>query len=595
MKYFYLVFIGFCINVVGAQTFDYQREWATYFGDGNVFFKDATVGKAGDVYIVGIVNYNPTGNFFTPSAGAHQTVYGGGVTDGFMVKFNKEGQLVWSTFFGGSGSDVVDGITIDAAGFIYIVGNTGSANGIASVESFQPELSGASDAFIAKFSELGEMIWSTYYGGLGDDDNNFSYGDPLVYSTTGITNDLSGNLYVYNITTSENMATVGVFQDNRYGSRSMLSKFDLDGQRIWATYYGNRWSEIFGVAVNANGLYVVGRDSTGSNTTEQSGYHATAGAHLMHSVGYDCAYLSKFDFEGQRLWSTYYGSDVDITWALAHPVKCYGDAVYLAGFTNGNGGIATTGAFQETIVEDGGFVPFLVKFNQAGVRQWGTYFGTNRPHQSFDSLCASLNIDTSGNVYLSGATALRDNIATPGSYQEHIAEEFFNLDNFVVKFNPQGERIWGTYYGGIKKEYNIITRFDQSGNMFFLGDTASEQNIATDGSYQTELFNHINPLYGETEPYNIYLAKFIPRVLETNDFTNNNLHIYPNPNNGNFSIAIKEPNCNVEVVNALGQTVLQQQMPNNQNIQINGLASGLYFVKVKSGNVTFKTEKILVR
>ena len=140
----------------------------------------------------------------------------------------------------------------------------------------------------------------------------------------------------------------------------------------------------------------------------------------------------------------------------------------------------------------------------------------------------------------------------------------------------------------------MITRFDRFGNMYFLGDTSSEDNIATPGAYQPDLFNNPNPLYPDAEPYNIYLAKFIPRVLETNDFTNNSFHIYPNPNNGNFSIATKEPNSNVEVVNALGQTVFHQQM-NDSNVQINGLASGLYFVKVKSGNQDFKTEKMLVR
>jgi hypothetical protein len=58
-------------------------------------------------------------------------------------------------------------------------------------------------------------------------------------------------------------------------------------------------------------------------------------------------------------------------------------------------------------------------------------------------------VDGSGNVFLVGYTASTSGISTTGSYQETYGG---GGDAFVVKFNSNGVRQWGTYYGGSNGE-----------------------------------------------------------------------------------------------------------------------------------------------
>ena len=62
-----------------------QRQWGTYYGgSGSEYGLSCTTDATGNVYLAGQTSSN-TG---IATAGAHQTVYGGGVWDAFLVKFN---------------------------------------------------------------------------------------------------------------------------------------------------------------------------------------------------------------------------------------------------------------------------------------------------------------------------------------------------------------------------------------------------------------------------------------------------------------------------------------------------------------------------
>ena len=73
------------------------------------------------MYIVGSVNGTISTNlaFFTNSSSYHQN-FGGGTYDGFLVKFNPQGAIVWGSFIGGENDDVVSEIALDSNDNIYI-------------------------------------------------------------------------------------------------------------------------------------------------------------------------------------------------------------------------------------------------------------------------------------------------------------------------------------------------------------------------------------------------------------------------------------------------------------------------------------------
>ena len=62
------------------------------------------------------------------------------------------------------------------------------------------------------------------------------------------------------------------------------------------------------------------------------------------------------------------------------------------------------------------------------------------------------------------------------------------------------------------------------------------------------------------------------------------VNIYPNPNNGVFTIDLSSEKM-IEISNILGENIISKQLPQGQNhIDMNGQPTGIYFVKIKSGN-----------
>ncbi len=98
-------------------------------------------------------------------------------------------------------------------------------------------------------------------------------------------------------------------------------------------------------------------------------------------------------------------------------------------------------------------------------------------------------------VYIGGHTSSATNIATSASHQSSLIEY---IDAFISKFNENGERIWGTYYGGNHRDIFRAIDFDSNNNLYALGDTGSTTNIATPGSHQTTY----------NEWYDVMLIKF---------------------------------------------------------------------------------------
>ncbi len=320
-------------------------------------------------------------------------------------------------------------------------------------------------------------LWGTYYGGSLVDEGWFSSIDPV------------GNSYLSGSTRSlNNIATAGAYQTTfgglgtgQFQGDCFLVKFSPAGTRLWGTYYGGSGSDFS----NMTALDLVGNIfMVGASTSTNVGVMSTPGCHqLLNNGGAphgDC-FLVKFDANGIRQWSTFYGG-IATEWAIGCCVDATG-YVYMSGGTFSSGGtnIATPGSHQPTY-SGSSCDAFLVKFDPAGVRQWGTYYGGN----NYDNghYC---NVDNSGNVYLCGEARSTNTItiATPGCHQSVMNGGGWG-DGFVAKFNSTGVRQWGTYYGGPANDvfYNGVC--DAMGNIYMGGYSATTTGttIATPGSHQ---------------------------------------------------------------------------------------------------------------
>lgn len=199
--------------------------WGTYFGgtgieQGNTVICDPVTGA---IAVAG--NTNSTSGIATTNA--HQAAYGGGVQDGFVSYLSAAGAVLWSTYYGGSSLDYIQGLCFDNSRNLVITGGTFSSNGISSPFALQPFKGGDYDAYVVKFNTLGQRIWSTYFGGLYYDyansvacDNN----NRLViagYTTSSPTSGLYG---------SDGIATAGSAQTLYMGGLydAFVTKFKVD-------------------------------------------------------------------------------------------------------------------------------------------------------------------------------------------------------------------------------------------------------------------------------------------------------------------------------------------------------------------------------
>ena len=191
-----------------------------------------------------------------------------------------------------------------------------------------------------------------------------------------------------------------------------------------------------------------------------------------------------------RVWGTYYGgAGDDFVYNSSIDIDATGNA-FICGRTISTTGISS-GGHQNTF-GGGNLDAFIVKFNSAGIRLWGTYYGGQSNDQA-----NGIDCDANGNIFICGFTGSTNNIASVG-HQNAFAGGT-GSDAFLVKFNSSGVRQWGTYYGGNSSDMARNTTVDINGNVYLAGITNSTNNIALGG--------HQNTLAGGTSG-DAFLVKF---------------------------------------------------------------------------------------
>lgn len=175
-------------------------------------------------------------------------------------------------------------------------------------------------------------------------------------------------------------------------------------------------------------------------------------------------------------WSTFFG-DVGADYEAEVAVAPTGE-VYLAGRSQSGNMLATSGAHQT--INAGSYDDFLARFDTSGNRVWCTYYGGIQGEN-----IGSLACDQTGHVYLAGGTVSLSGISTPGSHQPNLAGTNSAYDAFIVKFNPAGQRIWGTYFGGDDTEYATEIAITGDGKFYVCGYAESLTGVATPGAYLT--------------------------------------------------------------------------------------------------------------
>lgn len=374
--------------------------------------------------------------------------------------------LIWGTYYGGNNNDWGYCITLDPTGNVIVGGASDNAN-LATAGAYQETFMGFTDAIVGKFTAGGQLLWLTYYGGEYQE----------VITTVDTDND--GNIVFGGQTQSKtNIATPGSYQEVAKGTNFnyevFLGKMDGSGNRIWATYFGGEDEDFMGsLRVDAhNDIYLAGYTFSKTGIASPGAYQ-TGYASGPNPQDFGDAFVARFNGQGNRLWSTYYGgASADDFRGIA--VNNEG-TVYVSGFTR-SAGLATSDAFQATFA-GGSADGLLVSFDRDGKRIWATYYGGNN-EDGFEAITC----DSKGDVLAGGTTLSGNGIATTGAWLSALAGGI--RDGMIVKFSSTGKRLWGTFYGGSEEEmiYGITT--DANDNIIVTGFTFSPNNIGTADAYQ---------------------------------------------------------------------------------------------------------------
>ncbi len=169
--------------------------FSTYWGgSGQEQATSVSLDTSDNVFLVGITS---SPNFPTHNALQPQLASAGGFNS-FVTKFAADASsTLFSTYFGGTGTEQVFGSATDASGNIFIAGSTSSTN-LPVMDPIQSSnLGGAADGFISQISANGSsLLFSTYMGGSGTDSFN------------RVAIDISG-VYVVGSTGSSDFPTMG--------------------------------------------------------------------------------------------------------------------------------------------------------------------------------------------------------------------------------------------------------------------------------------------------------------------------------------------------------------------------------------------------
>ena len=309
----------FELNSAGA------RIWATYFGgSGGELGLSVCSDMNKNIFLGGSTSSTdmPVQNAFQNS--------NAGPLDAFIAKFDSNGTRRWSTYFGGSSSEDVHSMTTDVSGSLVVAGGTFSNNMPVSVGAFQVSNNGGQDGYVLKLDSTGSRIFSTYFGGTGNED------------AYGISTDAQKNIYISGYTNSSDMpVTNGAYQNTaNAGDEIYIASFTPAGAQLWCTYFGGSgMDDVYAMTTDHNGHFYV-LASTTSNDMPVIGTPVQASPAGMYD-----AFILKISSSGQPLWSTYFGGSSD---EGAYDIFSSSSMrLFMTGYTNSSNFPVTFGSYQQ--------------------------------------------------------------------------------------------------------------------------------------------------------------------------------------------------------------------------------------------------------
>jgi beta-propeller repeat-containing protein len=512
----------------------------TYLGG---MLPDVALHVAADGSGVYVIGATASPDFPTASAissGLHAAICGTSKAfpcpDAFVTKVKPDGSgILYSTYLGGTASDLGIGIAVDPSQQVYLVGETESLDFPTTTSGFQKTATTKmTRAFLTKLSSSGsQILYSTFFGGTPGSRLPMSdhYNDTFA---TAIAVDNTGNAYLSGYTRSNSLpTTAGVVQPSAGGnvgqggvqchsitgmvvpcSDGFVAKFNTlasgTSSLVYATYLGGSYYDAAtGVSIDSNGEAYVTGATLSDDFPIAAAFQATrktarCGPFVSGSYGgHVCAsaFISKLNPTASAfVFSSYLGGTGD-TAAMGIALDSSG-AAYLTGITNASDFPATQGVVQPSLASANCSYAgrsivcpdaFVAKVNSSGLLSYATFLGGTGADAGL-----GLTVDSAGHAYVVGIT-LSTNFPTASPLQSQLTSGACTLsisgtpvnlncpDAFLTEIDPAGATLpFSTYLGGTNVDFATSVVLDAANNIYVAGGTLSP-GLATTGAFQTML------------------------------------------------------------------------------------------------------------
>ena len=546
---------GFLIKYDNNYNIDFMKT----FGE-EIY--DISINSNGDYLVTGCLYYSFTEGDYTFTSNGYQ--------DGFVIKYDKNDNVIWADSFGGTSSDYSKSVSFTKDGGCIIGGSIGSYLFIRKYDkdnNIEWEKSDGTSNYnenIIKVFEIRDGSFMTLGSFTGDyiilDNYVIESGAPFYekrvlvkYSpkempstyfknTKNITENCKAKLeeatatsdggYIAGGYFEGNSITVGDYTFTRNDSSSsdtLLIKYDSNDQVEWATSFGgNSYDRIMSVCESDDGGFIVASE-TDSNIVNIGDYTFTP--------EYGDLYYGKWGIIVK------YTKDGEVEWA-----KCInGNITNINEITKTeDGGFAVAGSLGirniNTVTIDNQelytpeyadenniyYVNYLIKFDSNDKFEWSTTFGNDDEGNMIQSLSGTKD----GGLVVGGTFRTETlsiggyrviNYSTDDSYYYISRRE----NGFLAKYDKNGEAEWATSFGN-NSDYGVADIRATSDGGFIVGtaitgSTSYERYLTFDGnSYPIDTTRNNDNLLVKYDSYlNIEWVKNIKgdiaEIIETQD------------------------------------------------------------------------------
>ncbi|MEO8514154.1 MAG: SBBP repeat-containing protein [Ignavibacteria bacterium] len=538
MKSLLIIITIFLISSPRDTNSQVSQQWAKRLssaGSVNDYVYAMTYDTEGNVYVTG----SGAGNYLT-------------------VKYSPEGALLWQASYNGPANDAdyATSIAVDAAGNVYVTGRSfGNST--------------ATDFATIKYDAAGTQLWVQRYNGTGNDDD----------AAVSIVVDAQGNVYAG-----------GWASQTAGGTNYTIVKYSASGSQSWVRSYngtGNSNDFMRTMIADSDGnLYATGKSRGTTNDDYATVKYSPAGT-LLWSARYEGSGTDEgaaltVDGQGSVIvtgYSTTAATGEDYTtikynnagvqqWLKKYNRTSASEDIPVGIVSDNTGNIYVTGYCSGFNTASYDYV--TIKYNSGGDQQWAKVF--NSGLVGMDDKASSIDIDATGNIYVTGSTV------SSGS----------DFDYGTIKYSPAGDVLWSVLYesnlSGIDNA--IMVRSDNNGNVYVSGYATGSVS-----GYDFLTVKYSQPI-GITP-----ISTEVPEGFELGQN-------YPNPFNPTTNIKLQIARSgfvSVKVYDIAGKEVAVLVNENlsagvyNVDFAASDLSSGTYFYRLETNGFTSVKKMMLIK